>query len=144
MEVDCRDDSQERLNVPIYDWTCPHCGEFEAFYKMADKPKTAPCPDCDAESPQKPCIGLIKGEEAGWLQDTLQVVNKDGGAHCQRFLKDPTRSNYEGWMKGEGLRPLEDGEKARKPTAKQQQADRKQRVDAVMKERQKERSITVK
>jgi hypothetical protein len=52
----------------------------------------------------------IKKENPSWMYKTLEVVNKDGGRHCQEFLKNPNRDNYKGWLNGEGLRPLEEGE----------------------------------
>jgi hypothetical protein len=43
-----------------------------------------------------------------------EVVDKDPSkAHCREFLKNPTRHNYQEWMRGEGLRPMEDGEHMR-------------------------------
>ena len=68
----------------------------------------------------------IKKEDPMWLNGTLEVVNKDGGPHCQDFLKNPNRSNYKSWMKGEGLRPLEEGESTK--LKKRDTSDLKNRV----------------
>jgi hypothetical protein len=54
-------------------------------------------------------------EEPAWLRKTVEIVDKDGGRHCQEFIKHPTRANYRKWMKGESIRPIEPGEKLRKP-----------------------------
>jgi len=131
--------------MPLYEYHCEFCNtDHEAFYKMADKPKTVECPECFGECTQKPCIGLIKGDEAGWLSDTRKVVDPQGGPHCQQFLKDPTRSNYQKWMKGEGLRPMEPGEKSKKPTAEDQRQRRKEIVGGIMEQRRKENTVEVK
>jgi len=36
--------------MPIYDYTCPHCGPFEVMRPMADYEKPAPCPQCGTDS----------------------------------------------------------------------------------------------
>ena len=46
-----------------------------------------------------------------WIPSVLEVVDKNGGQHCQEFLKHPNRTNYENWKKKTGLRHLEPGEK---------------------------------
>ena len=46
-------------------------------------------------------------DDASWLPSVLEVVDKEGGPHCQRFLQNPTRQNYKAWMKGEHIVPME-------------------------------------
>lgn len=96
--------------MPLHDHSCPDCCiTFEAVVKWDER--EARCPDCGKMvSRSYLSFNGIKKEDPNWLRDTLEVVDKDGGQHCQDFLKNPTRSNYHGWMKGEGLRPLEEGE----------------------------------
>lgn len=54
--------------------------------------------------------------DAPWIKTVLEVVEKDSGKpHCEQFLKDPTRKNYETWRQTEGLRHLEPGEPMRPP-----------------------------
>jgi len=36
--------------MPIYDYTCPHCGPFEALRRMADYEQPTPCPQCGTNS----------------------------------------------------------------------------------------------
>ena len=36
--------------MPLYDYTCPNCGDFEAWRTMAEVSRMMACPDCDAES----------------------------------------------------------------------------------------------
>lgn len=131
--------------MPAYDYRCLGCELIhEAFYKMADKPKTIPCPECGEKSISYPSVGAILGDEAGWLNSVTEVVDKQGGEHCQRFLADPTRDNYKKWMKGSGVRPMESGEERRsKPTQADKAQARKQRTDRAMKTLHESRKIKV-
>ena len=54
-------------------------------------------------------------QDAPWIRSVREVVDKDGGPHCQEFLKHPTRDNLNNWMKVEGVRHFEKGEPI-KPT----------------------------
>jgi len=36
--------------MPLYDWSCPEHGNFEAFASMSDCEKRQPCPECGGES----------------------------------------------------------------------------------------------
>ncbi len=96
--------------MPLHDHSCPYCCIFfEAIVKWDER--EARCPDCGKMVPRAYLtFNGIKKEDPSWLNDTLEVVDKDGGIHCQEFLKSPTRSNYNSWLKGEGLRPFEQGE----------------------------------
>jgi hypothetical protein len=55
------------------------------------------------------------------------------------FLQDPTRSNYKAWMKERGIRPLEDGEKVRKPET----IDVRKHTEQIMKLRYDRRRIEI-
>jgi hypothetical protein len=57
----------------------------------------------------------LASESPDWIKSIREVVDKDGGCHCQEFLKDPTRDNYKKWMVGENVRHLETGEKPGRP-----------------------------
>ena len=105
------------IELPIYEMRCPGCGhEFEAIAKV-DEVLLA-CPKCKNELAVR--VPAVRGpncfnDSAGWLPSVLEVVEKDSTKpHVQAFLKDPTRANYKAWMKGEGIRPLENGEKHEK------------------------------
>lgn len=131
--------------MPIYDYLCDTCGhEFEAFGKHEDT--TTACPEC-GKSSHRLCTctgGHMSNEDATWLKSVREVVDKEGGPHCQAFLKDPTRSNYKNWMKGEGLRPLEPGEeKVKRITKQQEQAELKRRAEYAAKKLKERRAITV-
>lgn len=98
------------ISMPVHDHQCTECGYiFEEVVKWDEYIKK--CPKCDGPAKRVYLtFNGIKKEDPNWLNDTLEVVDKDGGAHCQEFLKHPTRSTYKNWMKGEGLRPFEKGE----------------------------------
>ena len=126
---------------PAYDFHCDACDfDVEHVCKMADRPSTIGCPSCGGNMNQVPSLPAVLGDEAAWLKSVTEVVNKDGGPHCQRFLKDPSRSNYRAWMKGENLRPMEPGEQTWKKPPKR---DRRKVVNEVMKMRQQRKAITV-
>ena len=108
--------------MPTFDYQCPECQAFAAdvFFKLSEKPLVVSCPVCGCDMRQVPAIGVVLGDEAAWLQSVTDIVDKDGGIHCKRFIDTPSRDNYKKWMKAEGLRPLEPGEKARGPKSDKQ------------------------
>jgi hypothetical protein len=77
----------------------------------------------------------LASESPDWIKSIREVVDKDGGRHCQEFLKDPTRVNYKKWMCGEGVRHLEVGEKPGRPEQKSIT------TEMLMKHRQKKRAL---
>jgi putative FmdB family regulatory protein len=101
--------------MPLYDYECPRCGKIEEHYALPDEKEMA-C-SCGVMARRIFSPGnKHPNEDAGWIASVLEVVDKEGGPHCQAFLKDPTRTNYRNWMKAEGLRPFEDGEKPGRPS----------------------------
>lgn len=102
--------------MPIYDYQCTvgGCGHtFEAIAGIEER--TLPCPECGQEARRILKAGGVNvaNEDAPWLRSVLEVVDKESNApHVVEFLKNPTRSNYKAWMKGEGIRHLEPGEKS--------------------------------
>jgi len=100
--------------MPLHDYHCNACDlVFEEIVKWDER--QVKCPNCQGASFR---VYLnFKGIEKStpdWLYDTLEVVDKDGEQHCQDFLKHPTKGTYKNWMKGEGLRPMEEGESMKK------------------------------
>ena len=103
--------------MPVYTWECPKCTkEFDIICSITDRNKPILCPMCGNPGHRIVSVGggYTANEDAGWIKTVLEVVDKDSKMpHVTKFLKDPTRTNYKQWMKGEGLRCLEPGEPAR-------------------------------
>ena len=104
--------------MPIYDFECRKCGHIqEVFTSMSNCNRSVVCIQCGGRSKHIITMsGVHLGNEdaQGWVKSVLEVVDKDNKApHVQNFIKDPTRKNYKAWMKGEGLRPLEPGERTK-------------------------------
>lgn len=95
-----------------YDYKCKECGHIqEEFFNIKDKPEIVSCETCGGYSSQIITMRDTSPIDCSWIGDVLAVVDKTGKKqHCNEFLKHPTRNNYKSWMKGEGLRPLEDNE----------------------------------
>lgn len=126
--------------MPVYDHLCK-CGKtFEAIMPM-DR-ETAVCPECGEQAKRIiSCSGQnCANEDAEWIRSVLEVVDKDSNApHVKRFLKEPTRSNYKAWMRGEGIRPLEPGEERRRPS----RIDDRMMTDKIMRMRQERRRLEI-
>lgn len=105
--------------MPLYDFHCKQCDhEAELFFTVAECPESVPCEECGGEKRKAISLGgsNVMREEAPWLRDVLTVVDKDSAApHVRRFLQDPTRANYRNWMRGEGIRPVDHGERRERP-----------------------------
>jgi len=100
--------------MPLYDYECYNCENIEERIEKPDGPQEIICGKCSGTmrriiSTRTPFDNLI---DSPWLASVLEVVDKNPKkAHCQAFLKNPTRKNYQNWMKNEGIRPIDPGEK---------------------------------
>lgn len=103
--------------MPLHDHKCQGCGRsFEEFVKWDERIIT--CGVCGGTAIRVyNSFRGISNSAPTWMKDTVAVVDKDGGSHCQEFIKHQTRDTYKNWMRGEGLRPIEPGEKLVKPKA---------------------------
>ena len=100
--------------MPLYEFQCLYCNYvFEAITHIDEK---CMCPECMSKTKRLISASGVNvfNNDAGWIKDVIEVVDKEGGIACQRLIKDPSRENYKAWMKDEGVRHLEDGE-SRKP-----------------------------
>ena len=126
--------------MPVYQVKCNSCGrEDEVITGVLDR--ETPCRSCGAPTGRIPSIRgpNCSGESADWIRSVLEVVDKESQSlHTRRFLKDPTRENYKAWMKGEGIRPLEPGERNRK-----EEPDRRARIDYMARKRQERNRIEI-
>lgn len=94
--------------MPIFDFQCS-CGNIEERIEHYDV-DTIKCSQCSGESKKIISVSGVftANEDTPWLKTVLEVVSKDDNSpHVVNFRKNPTRSNYKAWMKGEGIRPLE-------------------------------------
>ncbi len=98
--------------MPFYEYRCQDCQAIQDVMVTIDKrPGHLPCPACGGKSKQIITMRQTSPVDPGWIGTVREVVSKDPTRpHCQEFLKHATRANMNAWMKGEGLRPLEDNE----------------------------------
>lgn len=124
----------------LHDHWCKVCGnDFEAMVEWDQE--TTRCPRCGFDA-QRYYKGSCTNApiDAAWIATVRDVVDKDPRkAHCQEFLKHPTRANYQAWMKGEGIRPLEPGERPCRPS----QPDVGRITDKIMQRRMARRAIAI-
>lgn len=131
----------------IHDYECLECGgTFEALVNPDDK-SLKECPSCSGESRRVYLKASVPNNDGapGYILEAVSVANKDGGRHCQEFIRNPTRATFKEWMKGEGLRKVERGEKLgiHRPT-KEQKAEQKRRgVNQLLAMKQKREAINV-
>jgi putative FmdB family regulatory protein len=115
--------------MPIYAYECQACEHQEdKILTIAEMEEDLQyCEECDC--PLEHIItasGQYCGNnDAAWLRDATEVVDKDGGPAAREFVKNPTRSNRNAWMKETGCRPRESGEKtSRDPVNMEKAMDR--------------------
>lgn len=100
----------------LNDFKCSKCGLI--FEQMIESDiQNVVCPKCHAAARRIfTKNNSHPNEDASWIRSVLKVVDKESKqSHVVEFLKHPNRTNYKNWMKKEGLRHLEPGEKPRKP-----------------------------
>lgn len=95
--------------MPLYDFRCRVCGrQFEAMAPMDD---SAGVCACGGTADRLVSVGGGYRADAAWIDSVTTVVDKESTApHVRAFLADPSRAHYRDWLRGEKLRPLEDGE----------------------------------
>ena len=106
------------IPIPLYDHMCSKGHVHEAIMPV-DKTKRK-CTLCGRQAKR---IMSLRGvhcanQDAEWIRDVVRdkrgigvVSGTSRKPHVVEFRKNPTRENYQKWMKGEGIRPFEDGEK---------------------------------
>ncbi len=123
----------------LVDFKCDSCGTIHERLELQDV-KIVPCPRCLETAYKIVSFGrTVFSDNASWLPSVVEVVSKnDPHPIVARFRKYPTRENYKAWMKHAGVRPLEDGEKFKRP-----ELDIKQHVDKIMEMRYERRRIEI-
>lgn len=111
----------------------------EHCFPMLDCPESTKCPYCRERTTKIISVPGVNtaSESSDWIKSITEVVNKDGGQHCQAFLKDPTRANYKTWMAKEGVRHVEHGEQL----GRQESVPEKVVVEKILKRSQGRRSL---
>jgi len=102
--------------MPLYEYHCPDCGNVEERIGKLDE-RNIDCSHCGGTAERKISVSGVNcaNDDAPWIRSVLEVVDKDSTApHVVEFRKNPTRTNYKAWMKGEGIRPAEGGERRQK------------------------------
>lgn len=103
----------------LYQYQCQQCNKIsEHLFNMDDCPVTAQCPFCQKTARKIISIpgSNLASESPDWVKSIREIVEKGSDKlHCNEFLKNPTRDNYKKWMKGEGVRHIEAGEKPGRP-----------------------------
>lgn len=113
--------------MPLYDFRCESCGRTFEELGAADAPAPA-CPGCGGGTSRLVSVGRGYRTDADWIASVTAVADKDSRApHVRAFLAQPTRRTYREWMRGEGIRPLEDGEGERPRDAGRETARRVRR-----------------
>ncbi|MYL84872.1 zinc ribbon domain-containing protein [Desulfovibrio aerotolerans] len=101
--------------MPLYDFTCRVCGRtFEAMAAMDGGEEICVC---GGSARRLVSVGRGYRADGDWLASVAAVAEKDSDKpHVRAFLAEPSRANYRRWIRGEGIRPLEDGESRRRAT----------------------------
>jgi putative FmdB family regulatory protein len=137
--------------MPVYDFVCEDCGKHaEIFSSIKELKEKYECEECGGQMVRIFLSGhgaICYNNDADWLKSVTDIVDKDPSKpHCVEFRKNPTRENYYKWMKGEGIRPLEEGEERNNRKANREKI-RKEREQKIIKEvlerRHKDRVINV-
>lgn len=128
--------------MPLYQYECKECGLIiEQVFKIKGCPRNIKCSKCKGKALKIICIpGSDNTKESpDWVKSIIEVVDKKGGSHCQQFIKNPTRENLNNWMKTEGVRHLEPGEKLSRPKV----PDVSVMADKIMKKRRARQAIEI-
>lgn len=125
--------------MPLYDFQCKDCGFiFESLASSRERVKA--CVNCHSPFAARiiSCSGGLNWRpDAPWLETVREVVDKESTKpETRAFLESPTRENYKKWMKAEGIRPLEEGEKRPRVDEEKVISDTAERIMRRKKERE--------
>ena len=98
--------------MPLYDFECQVCGRvFEAMAPVEGGDGVCAC---GGGTKRLVSVGKAYRADANWLESVTAVADKDSPSpHVRAFLAEPSRAHYRNWLRGEKIRPLEDGESRR-------------------------------
>jgi putative FmdB family regulatory protein len=104
--------------MPLYDYSCKQGHVTESFESPSIK--RIICPQCGGRARRIFSFGSVNtaNEDAAWIRDIVQdkrgigVVSRTSTApHVRAFRENPTRANLKAYMKGQGIRHVEAGER---------------------------------
>ena len=105
---------------PVYDFCCRAGHITEHYTPLRTKHIKCQC-GLRAKRIISASGHFVADENAPWIKSVLDVVDKDSKkAHVQEFIKNPNRENYHKWMRGEGLRPVDQTEHGGPPSYKKE------------------------
>ncbi len=95
----------------LADFECQNGHITECLVDSSEE--TVNCPYCSEEARRIISFRSCYREDAPWLETVKEIVDKESTRpETRAFLAEPTRVNRERWMRAEGLRPMDAGEKA--------------------------------
>ena len=131
--------------MPLYDFKCQDCNEiFERFAGQDERICT-----CDFCEKGVACRILSVGRsayrpDATWLESVLDVVDKeDKDPATQAFVAEPSRHNYQNWMKAKGLRPMAENEFRNPFRERAEKEIMHRRTSLLLKQKRKRESINL-
>lgn len=105
------------MSLKLFDYQCYKCSHIHEELQPPDK-KYVPCPKCNGTARKIISLSGVNcaNENTDWLRSVAEVVDKDSNHPVDVAMRtNPTRTNYQNWMKEKGLRHFEPGEKPKKP-----------------------------
>lgn len=89
--------------MPLYDYTCKDCGDFEVWRKMAELSIPLPCPDCESIATRlfiAPNISLNSGSLSSRIKSTAEPRLVQRKANPTPSPKNQSPRGGRPWMIG--------------------------------------------
>lgn len=81
--------------MPIYEYHCSKCGDFETMQKMSDKPLTA-CPTCRRKVTKLISSTTFHLKGSGWYITDYARKGESGGGGAKTEKKSEDKTSSEG------------------------------------------------
>lgn len=79
--------------MPLYEYRCDDCGEFEAWQSLANYKAPTPCPECDAIA-----IKIFSVPNVNLNSGSFSAIDKINSAEprlVKRKQQEPTKPRYQ-------------------------------------------------
>ena len=96
--------------MPIYEYHCGKCGEFEVMQKMSDKPLTS-CPTCRRKVTKLISSTSFQLKGSGWY---VTDYARKGSSGTSETKTAPSAKGEEGAAKSEDTKPTSDSKPKKK------------------------------